>query len=87
MLAEMLARRIERYLTCRGYLTRDAEYSYLADRLTDGWGRGSFTKSCDTNELSLRGKLPVFHEMSGLGSRLYRGAVIQKSTSVDGAPC
>ena len=36
VLAETLARRIGRYLTCRGYLTQDAENSYLADGLKVG---------------------------------------------------
>ena len=52
-LAETLARRIGRYLTRRGYLTQDAEVSYLADGLTEGGAVEELTGSSITYRIAV----------------------------------
>ena len=53
VLAETLARRIGRYLTRRGYLTQDAENSYLADGLTEGGAVEELTGSSITYRIAV----------------------------------
>ena len=53
MLAETLARRIGRYLTRRGYLTQDAENSYLAEGLTEGGAVKELTGSSITYRIAV----------------------------------
>ena len=53
VLAETLARRIGRYLTRRGYLTQDAENSYLAEGLTEGGAVKELTGSSITYRIAV----------------------------------
>ena len=52
-LAETLARRIGRYLTRRGYLTQDAENSYLAEGLTEAGAVEELTGSSITYRIAV----------------------------------